>query len=189
MNQNLTGAFIGTRVEALQALMHHTTVTSILCIEGSRVHEFSIARNLPFKVLKRNDRGHAMNLIATLGEHIILSAGFPWIIDENTLNSVAGLKINSHPSKLPNFKGINSIRDALASGSDSLGVTVHYMTPEVDGGPIIIQEEFSIKGLSLPQIYELVFGRIEPKLITYALAMVTNQIVSDPKMNLRAELT
>lgn len=187
--QNLTGAFIGTRVEALQAFMNQISVTSILCVEGSRAHQFCMKSNVPFKVLKRNDRRKSLDLFASLGEQIILSAGFPWIIDEETLNSVAALKLNSHPSKLPSFKGNNAIKDALENGSNTLGVSVHYMKAEVDSGPIIVQEEFSIEGLSLLEIYELAFGVIEPRVINQALSIVTSQFAREVNLNLKTKLS
>jgi folate-dependent phosphoribosylglycinamide formyltransferase PurN len=170
---DIHAAFAGSRVEALQALMSKFKVTTILCLEGSRAHKFSEEKKLPIKILKRNERDRAMDLFALLREQVILSAGFPWIIDKQTLNSACGLKINSHPSFLPDYKGFNSVRDAFNDGSRTLGVSLHHMTPEVDSGPVITQEKFSIEGLGLNQVYELIFSQVEPRVISKGLSMIS----------------
>lgn len=51
--------------------------------------------------------------------------------------------INIHPSLLPKFKGANGYEQAFAAGEEVSGVTVHYVVPEMDSGPIILQAEFS----------------------------------------------
>jgi folate-dependent phosphoribosylglycinamide formyltransferase PurN len=52
--------------------------------------------------------------------------------------------INVHPSLLPKYKGLNAVEQALDSGDDVTGCTVHYVTEELDGGPIIIQGKVPI---------------------------------------------
>ena len=52
--------------------------------------------------------------------------------------------INVHPSLLPKYKGLNAVEQALDSGDDVTGCTVHYVTEELDGGPIIMQGEVPI---------------------------------------------
>ena len=52
--------------------------------------------------------------------------------------------INVHPSLLPKYKGANAIEQALESGDDMTGVTVHYVTEELDSGEIILQSKVPI---------------------------------------------
>ena len=52
--------------------------------------------------------------------------------------------INIHPSLLPKYKGLHAIEQALESGDDKTGVTVHYVNEELDGGEIIMQQEVQI---------------------------------------------
>ena len=52
--------------------------------------------------------------------------------------------INVHPSLLPKYKGLHAIEQALDSGDDVTGVTVHYVNNELDGGEIILQRKVSI---------------------------------------------
>ena len=52
--------------------------------------------------------------------------------------------INLHPSLLPKYKGLHAIEQALNSGDDMTGVSVHYVNEELDGGEVIVQEEVPI---------------------------------------------
>ena len=52
--------------------------------------------------------------------------------------------INVHPSLLPKYKGLNAVEQALDSGDDVTGCTVHYVNEELDGGEIILQGEVPI---------------------------------------------
>ena len=53
--------------------------------------------------------------------------------------------MNIHPALLPSFKGLNGVRDALSSGVKITGPTVHFVTEEVDSGPIIAQAVVKIE--------------------------------------------
>ena len=66
-------------------------------------------------------------------------AGWMRIITPILINAYPGRILNIHPSLLPNFKGLNAIDQALSSGTDITGCTVHFVTDELDSGPIINQ--------------------------------------------------
>ncbi|KJV69106.1 phosphoribosylglycinamide formyltransferase [Candidatus Neoehrlichia lotoris str. RAC413] len=70
---------------------------------------------------------------------LICLAGFMSIIDNNFLKNWHLKVINIHPSLLPSFKGLNAQKQAFDAGVKIAGCTVHYVYPEVDSGPIIIQ--------------------------------------------------
>jgi phosphoribosylglycinamide formyltransferase 1 len=61
------------------------------------------------------------------------------ILTESFVEHYAGRMLNIHPSLLPNFPGLATHRQALQAGVAQHGATVHFVTPELDHGPIVAQ--------------------------------------------------
>ncbi|MDR2924571.1 MAG: phosphoribosylglycinamide formyltransferase [Azoarcus sp.] len=70
---------------------------------------------------------------------LVVLAGFMRVLGEGFVRHYAGRLINIHPSLLPAFPGLHTHRRALAAGVRVHGASVHFVTPELDGGPVIIQ--------------------------------------------------
>jgi phosphoribosylglycinamide formyltransferase-1 len=70
---------------------------------------------------------------------LVILAGFMRILTPVFIEPFYGRLLNIHPSLLPNYPGLNTHQRALDAGDAEAGVTVHYVTPELDGGPPIIQ--------------------------------------------------
>ncbi len=70
---------------------------------------------------------------------LVVLAGFMRVVKPGFLNAFAGKIINLHPSLLPSFPGLDGIGQAWRRGVKVTGCTVHGVTAEVDGGPIIDQ--------------------------------------------------
>jgi phosphoribosylglycinamide formyltransferase-1 len=70
---------------------------------------------------------------------LVVLAGFMRVLKPAFLNVFAGRIINLHPSLLPSFPGLDAIGQAFRRGVKITGCTVHYVTADVDGGPIIDQ--------------------------------------------------
>jgi phosphoribosylglycinamide formyltransferase-1 len=86
-------------------------------------------------------------LDATLRQHgieIVCLAGFMRILTPGFVESWAGRMLNIHPSLLPAFKGTDTHARALAAGVPKHGCTVHFVTPELDSGPIVAQAEIPV---------------------------------------------
>ncbi|WP_372000109.1 phosphoribosylglycinamide formyltransferase [Tistrella mobilis] len=73
------------------------------------------------------------------GIELVCLAGFMRILTAPFVEAWTGRMLNIHPSILPAFKGARAIDDALAAGVRITGVTVHYVVPEMDAGPIVVQ--------------------------------------------------
>ena len=70
---------------------------------------------------------------------LVACAGFMRIMTEGFVSRWEGRMLNIHPSLLPLFRGLHTHRRALEAGVKVHGATVHFVTAELDGGPIIIQ--------------------------------------------------
>jgi phosphoribosylglycinamide formyltransferase-1 len=70
---------------------------------------------------------------------LVVLAGFMRILSEDFVRHYAGRLMNIHPSLLPAFPGLNTHRRALEEGVRIHGCTVHFVTPTLDHGPVIVQ--------------------------------------------------
>jgi phosphoribosylglycinamide formyltransferase 1 len=86
-------------------------------------------------------------LVAELRAHdvcLVCLAGFMRLIGPWMLEAFPHAILNIHPSLLPAFPGIDAQRQALEHGVKISGVTVHLVTPELDGGPIVVQRSVPV---------------------------------------------
>lgn len=82
--------------------------------------------------------------IAASGAEILVLAGFMRILDGEALTPWIGRVINIHPSLLPKYRGLHTHRRALEAGDREHGASVHFVTAELDGGPLIAQARIMV---------------------------------------------
>jgi phosphoribosylglycinamide formyltransferase-1 len=70
---------------------------------------------------------------------LVLLAGFMRILTPGFVRHYEGRLVNIHPSLLPAFPGLHTHRRAIEAGCAQAGATVHWVTPELDHGPILVQ--------------------------------------------------
>jgi len=70
---------------------------------------------------------------------LIVLAGYMRILTPEFVRHYRGRMLNIHPSLLPEFTGLDTHRRALAAGTPEHGASVHFVTEELDGGPVIVQ--------------------------------------------------
>jgi phosphoribosylglycinamide formyltransferase-1 len=76
---------------------------------------------------------------------LVVLAGFMRVLTETFVRRYAGRMINIHPSLLPKYTGLHTHQRALDAGDAEHGASVHYVTPELDGGPVILQSRVPVK--------------------------------------------
>jgi phosphoribosylglycinamide formyltransferase 1 len=73
------------------------------------------------------------------GAELVVLAGFMRVLAPDLVHAWEGRMLNIHPSLLPLHRGLHTHRRALAAGDSMHGTSIHYVTEELDGGPVILQ--------------------------------------------------
>ena len=98
--------------------------------------------------IKKNSLDFEKELIQVLKLYnieIICLAGFMKILSKKFIDNFKDRILNIHPSLLPKYRGLNTHARAIASNESIAGCSVHLVTPELDGGPVLAQSEVVIK--------------------------------------------
>jgi phosphoribosylglycinamide formyltransferase-1 len=108
--------------------------------------EVATKAGIPTQVVEHRKFADRVHFDLALGDAIaahrpdlIVLAGFMRILTAEFLNRFEGRIMNIHPSLLPAFPGLDTHRHALAEGVRFHGCTVHFVTPQLDHGPIVVQ--------------------------------------------------
>lgn len=97
---------------------------------------------------------------------LVVCAGYMRLISAPAVEARAGLLVNIHPSLLPHFKGLHTHRRALEAGAKEHGASVHYVTPDLDGGPVISQARVPVlPGDDEDSLADRVLSREHPLLV------------------------
>ena len=83
-------------------------------------------------------------ILQSFDVELVILAGYIYRLSQEVLECYPNKVINVHPSLLPCFKGAFAIREALEYGVKLTGVTVHFVTETIDGGPIILQRAVKV---------------------------------------------
>jgi phosphoribosylglycinamide formyltransferase-1 len=107
---------------------------------------------------------------------IIALAGFMRVLTAGFISGWEGRMINIHPSLLPAYKGLHTHERALADGAKLHGCSVHLVTPELDGGPVLMQAEVPVLPGDTPESLAARVLIEEHKLYPRALAMLAERL-------------
>jgi len=106
---------------------------------------------------------------------LVAIAGFGTILSKPFVDAYGGRAVNTHPALLPAFKGWHAVRDALDFGVRVTGTTVHLVTEEVDGGPILAQEAVPVlEGDTEATLHERI-KQVERRLYPDVIERLTRQ--------------
>lgn len=130
----------------------------------------------PFKT-KFDDAGE-VRFIDAIRSHqpdLVVLAGFMRILKPRFIDAFPKQIINLHPSLLPSFPGLDGIGQAWRRGVKITGCTVHYVTAEVDGGPIIDQAAVRIEEADTLQALEQKVHAAEHALLPSVIARLSQR--------------
>ena len=139
---------------------------------------YAIQNDIPTIVVKPHpgeDREtYDARLAAVIDQYdpeLIVCAGFMRIFSDILVQRYLGKMINIHPSLLPKHRGLYTHRRALEAGDRIHGASIHFVTPELDGGPVIMQAQVPVMPddteQSLAQRVLQVEHRLYPESIQY----------------------
>ena len=114
-----------------------------------------------------------------MGAEIVALAGFMRVLTTGFVERWQGRMINIHPSLLPHYKGLNTHARALADGATRHGCSVHLVTPELDGGPVLLQAEVPVLAGDTPDSLAARVLDAEHKLYPRALALLASRLQSE----------
>ncbi|GAB5380589.1 MAG: phosphoribosylglycinamide formyltransferase [Aliiglaciecola sp.] len=122
-----------------------SNVPNVFALERAKVS------NIPAVCLNHKDYDNRetydialKNKIDEYAPDLLVLAGFMRILTEDFVRAFEGKMLNIHPSLLPKYKGLNTHQKAIDAGDKEHGASVHFVTPELDGGPVIIQSKVPV---------------------------------------------
>lgn len=180
----------GTNLQALIDAEKRREITGgkITCVISSKPDAFALERarfnGIASRVLARKDfadvHEYSKAMLEALNEEkadLVVYAGFMTILDETVCRAYPNKMMNVHPSLIPSFcgKGFYGLRvheAVLEKGVKLTGATVHFVTEECDGGPIILQGAVPVLNDDTPAILQRrVMENAEWKLLPKAVAL------------------
>jgi phosphoribosylglycinamide formyltransferase-1 len=118
-------------------------------LESARKHGIDAVWLDPAKAATRLEYDNGLSVAlrekgVTPSSGLVVLAGFMRLLSPEFVDSFRGRIMNVHPSLLPSFQGLRAQEQALEHGAKVSGCTVHFVVPEVDSGPIILQSPVKV---------------------------------------------
>ena len=131
---------------------------------------------IPHTHIKSKNEGLIIDVMKAWKVDLIILAGWMRIISPKLIDAFPDRIINVHPSLLPKYKGLHAVEQALESGDDATGCTVHYVTEELDSGAIICQEKVQIFPHDTVQSLTKVIQQREYEILPRAIGYVKQRL-------------
>ncbi|NWJ27012.1 formyltetrahydrofolate deformylase [Rhizobium sp. RM] len=134
-----------------------------------------VNHDIPFhhiKVTKENKpkaEAQLMELIESTGTELVVLARYMQVLSDEMCRKMSGQIINIHHSFLPSFKGANPYKQAYERGVKLIGATAHYVTADLDEGPIIEQETVRITHAQSAEDYVSLGRDVESQVLARAI--------------------
>lgn len=141
----------GSNLQAIiDSIENKTLPAQIVAVISNKSDAYGLERakkaGIPHEVLSHTDFSDRQNYDQALVKRIdqykpdlVILAGFMRILSDEFVEHYLGRMMNIHPSLLPKFKGLNTHQRVLDAGENEHGCSVHFVTPALDDGPVILQ--------------------------------------------------
>ncbi|MEH6597303.1 MAG: phosphoribosylglycinamide formyltransferase [Colwellia polaris] len=146
----------GTNLQAIiDASKQENYGGEIVAVVSNKADVYGLTRaqdaNIATAVLSHKDfdsrEDYDTALISEINHHqpdLVVLAGFMRILTPKFVQKFQGRLINIHPSLLPKYQGLHTHQRAIDAGDKEHGVSVHFVTEELDGGPVILQAKVPV---------------------------------------------
>lgn len=180
----------GTNLQALMDAEKRGDIKNgkITCVISSNPDAYALERakqnGIKTRVLARKNYDNVHKYSADIRDALIeekadlvVYAGFMTILDEQVVKAFPNKMMNVHPALIPSFcgkgfYGLNVHKAVLESGVKLTGATVHFVTEECDGGPIIVQKAVAVENGDTPEILQRrVMEQAEWKILPQAVSL------------------
>jgi len=146
----------GSNLQALIDSLGEESPVRIRAVVSNRAEAFGLQRaqavDIATHVVQHKDFADReafdaalIEIIDTHEPQLVVLAGFMRILTPGFVRHYQGRLLNIHPSLLPKYKGLDTHRRALEAGDREHGCSVHFVTEELDGGPVAIQASLTIE--------------------------------------------
>lgn len=178
-----SGSNLQAIIDACNAKMINGCVVGVI---SNKANAYGLERakknNIPTNVINHNDfttredfDKELVSSVNTFQPDLIVLAGFMRILSPIMTSVFKNKMINIHPSLLPKYPGLNTHEQVIANDDDEHGVTIHSVSEELDGGPIIAQSKISVyKDQKLDDLIERIH-EIEHKIFPKVISMIASK--------------
>lgn len=146
----------GTNLQAIMDACQSGEINGkIVSVISNKADAYGLTRaqnaKIPTALFERKNFANNLEMDRAIAQHIeqleadlVVLAGYMKILSDEFTLQFAGKILNIHPSLLPKYKGLHTYQQALEAGETEHGTTVHFVTPELDSGAIILQAKVPI---------------------------------------------
>lgn len=152
----------GSNLQAIIDAVQAGLPAEIRVVISNKAEAYGLERarlaGIPTRVLNHKDFPDRESYDVALAQliddsqaELVVLAGFMRILSDGFVRRYEGRLLNIHPSLLPRHRGLHTHARVLAAGDDEHGATVHFVSPELDAGPIILQARVPVQPDDSPE--------------------------------------
>ncbi|MWD29004.1 formyltetrahydrofolate deformylase [Aquicoccus sp. SCR17] len=151
-------------IEIVGVVSNHMTYQKVVVNHDLPFHHIKVT-----KENKAESEARLLQIVEDSGAELVVLARYMQILSDALCEKMSGRIINIHHSFLPSFKGANPYKQAFQRGVKLIGATAHYVTAELDEGPIIEQDTISVTHAQSPADYVSLGRDVEAQVLARAV--------------------
>lgn len=151
-------------IEIVGVVSNHMTYQKVVVNHDIPFHYVKVTRDN-----KPKAEAQLLELIEESGAELVVLARYMQVLSDDLCQKMSGRIINIHHSFLPSFKGANPYKQAYQRGVKLIGATAHYVTADLDEGPIIEQDTIRVTHAQSPNDYVSLGRDVEAQVLARAI--------------------